>query len=88
MLHMSRLRQRVQQCFAIEENRLILYFWLGGLFAPLFAWFLFPYCVKQLKRLPIGDEVYPYVLLLMLMGISLSLWGALVAILYDVGVHC
>ena len=39
---MSRLRQRVQQCFAIEENRLILYFWLGGLFAPLFVWFLFP----------------------------------------------
>ena len=73
----------LQKVFANEENRLILFLWLGGLFAPFFMWFLIPHCVKQLKRLPIGDEMVPYGMVLMVMGFSLTLWGGLVAIVIE-----
>lgn len=83
-----KVQKNVRLLFAIEENRIILFFWLGGLFAPLSMWFLIPYCVKQLKRLPIGDEMVPYVTLLMLIGIGFSLWSILVFILYEVTTLC
>ena len=78
--------KNMQRIFLIEENRLILFFWFGGLFAPISMWFLIPYCVKRVKRLPVGDEMVPYVTLLMLIGFSLTLWVAVVAILFEVGV--
>ena len=59
---------------------------LGFMFAPISMWFLIPYCVKRVKRLPVGDEMVPYVTLLMLIGFSLPLWVAVVAILFEVGV--